>query len=158
MILLQWYGDWLGIRTFNTCGYVGFVNCGVKTMRIAELRPVCNLTMRWLGHKQRAKGILRWFHGMGNQPHRMKWFLDGKYNLKAKHITDSTSKPTSSVQQPTLDHCIRHASRQTSARVTTSIAKWIAKDCRSVSIVADQVLKEVIRIATSDPSFELPSR
>lgn len=81
-----------------------------------------------------------------------------KYHLKAKHITDSTSKPTSSVRQPTLNQCIRHVSRQTSARLTTSIAKWIAKDCHPVNIVVDQGLKEVIRIATSDPSFELPSR
>lgn len=84
-----------------------------------------------------------------------------KYHLKAKHITGSnvTSNLTSLVQQPTLDQCIpRCVNTHTSARLTTSIAKWIAKDCRPVNIVTDQGLKEVIRIATSDPSFELPSR
>ncbi|KAJ8375317.1 hypothetical protein SKAU_G00058970 [Synaphobranchus kaupii] len=49
-------------------------------------------------------------------------------------------------------------SKATTEKLTNSIAKWVAADCRPISIVEDEGLKEAFQIASSDPNFQLPSR
>ncbi|KAK7890933.1 hypothetical protein WMY93_022896 [Mugilogobius chulae] len=39
-----------------------------------------------------------------------------------------------------------------------AIAKWVATDCRPIAIVEDHGLREILRIASRDPSYELPCR
>ncbi|KAL7869510.1 hypothetical protein AOLI_G00134980 [Acnodon oligacanthus] len=46
----------------------------------------------------------------------------------------------------------------TSNKSTVAIAKWIATACRPVNIVEDEGLCDIIRIASKDTSYELPSR
>lgn len=49
-------------------------------------------------------------------------------------------------------------SKSTTEKLTNTIAKWIAADCRPISIVEDQGLQEAFQIMASDPTFQLPSR
>ncbi|KAM3850330.1 E3 SUMO-protein ligase ZBED1-like, partial [Diretmus argenteus] len=46
----------------------------------------------------------------------------------------------------------------TRRKLTTAIAKWVATACRPISIVEDVGLREIIRIASNDWTYELPSR
>src|SRR4029434_5030833 len=43
-------------------------------------------------------------------------------------------------------------------KVTNAVAVWFAGDCRPINIVVDGGLTEVIRIASGDNSYDLPSR
>ncbi len=90
-----------------------------------------------------------------------------KYHLRAKHIFADVSKDasaekasTSHARQRTLDECSRGklVNKTTTAKLTNSITKWIATDCRPISIVQDRGLQDIIQIATGDPSYQLPSR
>uniref|UniRef100_A0A3Q3X9E9 HAT C-terminal dimerisation domain-containing protein n=1 Tax=Mola mola TaxID=94237 RepID=A0A3Q3X9E9_MOLML len=49
-------------------------------------------------------------------------------------------------------------SKSTTDKLTNSLAKWIAVDCRPLSVVDDQGLEAVLQIASSDPTYELPCR
>ncbi|XP_070761682.1 E3 SUMO-protein ligase ZBED1-like [Enoplosus armatus] len=49
-------------------------------------------------------------------------------------------------------------SKTTSDRLTSSLAKWIALDCRPLLVVEDKGLENVLQIATCDPTFQLPCR
>lgn len=89
------------------------------------------------------------------------------YHLNAKHVEVASSNPSSSaanvsssdaLRQPTLTELSHRMSKSTSERVTNSIARWIAVDCRPVSIVEDKGLKRAFQIASSDPTFNPPSR
>ncbi|XP_060766177.1 E3 SUMO-protein ligase ZBED1-like [Neoarius graeffei] len=46
----------------------------------------------------------------------------------------------------------------TKNKLTAAIAKWVATACRPVSIVDDEGLTEIIRIASNDWTYETPSR
>ncbi|XP_062381388.1 E3 SUMO-protein ligase ZBED1-like [Sardina pilchardus] len=46
----------------------------------------------------------------------------------------------------------------TSSKLTQAIAKWIATSCRPVYVVEDEGLCDIIRIASGDLTYELPSR
>ena len=52
----------------------------------------------------------------------------------------------------------KRMSKATTEKLTNSIAKWVAADCRIISTVEDESLKEAFQIASSDPNFQLPSR
>ncbi|RVE68512.1 hypothetical protein OJAV_G00093430 [Oryzias javanicus] len=84
-----------------------------------------------------------------------------KYHLLAKHPTlqGSSAQPSRLTKQVTLDG-LRQKSMpaSTTSKLSTAVAKWIAKACRPVNIVEDEDLCEIIRIASNDPTYQLPSR
>ncbi|XP_078111814.1 E3 SUMO-protein ligase ZBED1-like [Sander vitreus] len=82
------------------------------------------------------------------------------YHLRAKHIINVTKVDASSLRQSSILESAtrRPADKTKSQKITTALAKWVATNCRPVSIVEDSGLKEVLRIACSDPSYTLPSR
>ncbi|KAL6460172.1 hypothetical protein MHYP_G00319310 [Metynnis hypsauchen] len=80
-------------------------------------------------------------------------------NLAAKCIP-STSKQS---RQSTLDRMsgfkLRNKmSKSTSDKLTNSLARWIAVDCRPLSVVEDKGLQEALQTASAEASYELPSR
>ena len=83
------------------------------------------------------------------------------YHLRAKHSTvNVTQVDASGLRQSTiLESATRRPVDKTkSKKVTTALAKWVATNCRPVSIVEDLGLTEVRRLACCDPSYTLPSR
>ncbi|KAK0142439.1 Zinc finger BED domain-containing protein 1 [Merluccius polli] len=68
------------------------------------------------------------------------------------------SATLSTPRQSTLAEFGKRMSKATTEKLTNSIAKWVAADCRPISIVEDEGLKEAFQIASSDPNFQLPSR
>nr|XP_014267406.2 zinc finger BED domain-containing protein 1-like [Maylandia zebra] len=79
------------------------------------------------------------------------------YHLRAKHPTESTS---TGPRQSTLQEygaCGR-ITKNVREKVTNSLVVWIAKNCRPVSIVEDDGLREVIRAASGDECYNLPLR
>ncbi|XP_068197082.1 E3 SUMO-protein ligase ZBED1-like [Antennarius striatus] len=68
------------------------------------------------------------------------------------------SATVGSLRQPTLAKFGKQMSEATADKLTNSIAKWVAVDCRPISIVEDEGLKEAFQIASSDSNFQLPSR
>lgn len=79
------------------------------------------------------------------------------YHLRAKHPTETTS---TGPRQATLQECATRGriSKPVSDKLTNSLVTWIAKNCRPVNIVEDDGLREVIRTASGDTSYNLPSR
>ena len=55
-------------------------------------------------------------------------------------------------------HFSRKITRPVREKVTNAVAVWVAGDCRPINIVEDGGLTEVIRIASGDNSYDLPSR
>ena len=93
------------------------------------------------------------------------------YHLRSKHAFVSTSSSSSSsatpplqvsvTRQPTLldvSEKTRPLGNAKCSSVTDAIARWIAMNCRPINICTDDGLQEVIRIASSDPTYTLPSR
>ncbi len=82
-----------------------------------------------------------------------------KHHLNAKHVFvgASTSGVTPGLRQTTLTER-RALSKSTSDKLTDTIAKWIAKDCRPINIVEDMGFKEVLKVATLDTFHKPPSR
>src|SRR4029434_6739160 len=78
------------------------------------------------------------------------------YYLNAKHPTESS--PRLDGRQPTLHDFSRKIFRPVREKVTNALAVWVAGDCRPINIVGDGGLTEVIRIASGDNSYDLPSR
>src|SRR4029434_5017559 len=74
------------------------------------------------------------------------------YHLNAKHSTESS--PRLIDRQPTLHGFFRKITRPLREKVTI----WVAGDCQPINIVEDSGLIEVIRIASGDNSYDLPSR
>ncbi|XP_063324964.1 E3 SUMO-protein ligase ZBED1-like [Pelmatolapia mariae] len=79
------------------------------------------------------------------------------YHLRAKHPTESTSTRP---RQSTLQEYGARAriTKNVREKLTNSLVVWIAKNCRPVSIVEDDGLREVIRAASGDECYNLPSR
>ena len=78
------------------------------------------------------------------------------YHLNAKHPTESS--PRLDDRQPTLHDFSRKITRPVREKVTNAVAVWVAGDCRPINIVENGGLTEVIRIASGDHSYDLPSR
>src|SRR4029434_891517 len=78
------------------------------------------------------------------------------YHLNAKHLTESS--PRLDGRQPTLHDFSRKLTRAVRDKVTNAVAVEVACDCRHINIVEDGGLTEVIRIASGDNSYDLPSR
>lgn len=82
-----------------------------------------------------------------------------KYHLMAKHTADAESSHPPRQRQTTLDSFQqRRMDNSTSNILTTAIAKWVATACRPVNVVEDEGLLEIIRIASNNSTYELPSR
>ncbi|XP_051797253.1 E3 SUMO-protein ligase ZBED1-like [Acanthochromis polyacanthus] len=80
-----------------------------------------------------------------------------KYHLEHKHPGSSSPKATASLRQTTLTER-RPMTNSTKEKLTNTIAEWIAKDCRPISIVEDKGLAKSIRVASLDPSYKPPCR
>src|SRR4029434_8463141 len=78
--------------------------------------------------------------------------LSLSYHLNAKHPTERS--PRLDDRQPTLHDFSRKVTRPVREKVTICVRG----DCRSINIVEDGGLTEVIRIASGDNSYDLPSR
>src|SRR4029434_8339417 len=78
------------------------------------------------------------------------------YHLNAKHPTDRS--PRLDGRQPSLHDFSMEITRPVREKVTNAVAVWVAGDCRPINIVEDSGLIEVIRIASGDNSYDLPSR
>src|SRR4029434_4790738 len=78
------------------------------------------------------------------------------YHLNAKHPTESS--PRLDGRQPSLHDFSMEITRPVREKVTNAVAVWVAGDCRPINIVEDSGLIEVIRIASGDNSYDLPSR
>nr|XP_054591163.1 E3 SUMO-protein ligase ZBED1-like [Nothobranchius furzeri] len=81
-----------------------------------------------------------------------------KYHLLAKHTADAESPPPHRKQTTLESFQQRRLDNSTSCKLSTAIAKWVATACRLINIVEDEGLLDVIRIASSDSTYELPSR
>src|SRR4029434_10759904 len=78
------------------------------------------------------------------------------YHLNAKHPTESS--PRLDGRQPTLYDFSSTITTPVREKVTNALAVWVAGDCWTINIVKDVGLTEVIRIASGDNSYDLPSR
>src|SRR4029434_6679393 len=81
--------------------------------------------------------------------------LSLSYHLNAKHTTESSTRLDG--RQPTLYDFSSKITRPVREKVTNALAVWVAGDCRTINIVKDVGLTEVIRIASGDNSYDLPS-
>jgi hypothetical protein len=82
-----------------------------------------------------------------------------KYHLNAKHLvassqvraaSDPEAGASSQPRQTTLDQAFKHEmSKSTCDRPTNSLAKWIAMDCRPVSVVEYRDLLETLQMVSS---------
>src|SRR4029434_4284309 len=88
--------------------------------------------------------------------HRSSSSLSYQYHLNAKHPTESS--PRLDGRQPTLHDFSRKITRPVREKVTNAVTVLVAGDCRPINIVEDGGLTEVIRIASGDNSYDLPSR
>src|SRR4029434_7961883 len=68
------------------------------------------------------------------------------YHFNAKHPTESS--PRSDGRPPTLYDFSSKITRPVREKVTNALAVWVAGDCRTINIVKDVGLTEVIRIAS----------
>uniref|UniRef100_A0A8C1D0C7 Uncharacterized protein n=2 Tax=Cyprinus carpio TaxID=7962 RepID=A0A8C1D0C7_CYPCA len=78
------------------------------------------------------------------------------YHLKAKHPTETIS---TGPRQCKLQECVRgKMTRSVSDKVMNALVIWIAKNCRPINIVDDDGLRDIIRTASGDASYNMPSR
>ena len=72
-----------------------------------------------------------------------------KYHISAKHalVSASSSGACPGLLQTTLTE-----------NLTKIIAKWTAKDCRTINIVEVKGLAEVLQVASRDTFYKPPSR
>lgn len=81
-----------------------------------------------------------------------------RYHLKAIHaVKAEQSFEAPRFRQTTLVYGGR-VDQQKGKRLVEAIAKWVASACRPINIVEDPGLRDVLRIATNDAAYELPSR
>ncbi|XP_019750074.1 uncharacterized protein LOC109530642 isoform X1 [Hippocampus comes] len=87
-----------------------------------------------------------------------------KYHLHAKHRVDVSSSFNERKDQfrrcltPLNARSGTTAENQRQEEITNAIAKWLAADCRPVSVVDDVGLRNLFRIATNDRRYVIPSR
>src|SRR4029434_8996817 len=75
--------------------------------------------------------------------------------LERRHVLcRSETSPMLDNRQPTL----HDFSRKTTRPVREKVTIWVAGDCRPINIVEDSGLIEVIRIASRENSYDVPSR
>ncbi|XP_077435260.1 uncharacterized protein phf11 isoform X1 [Vanacampus margaritifer] len=87
-----------------------------------------------------------------------------RYHLNALHTVDVRNPYRETTGDPDLwltplnETCGITAEKQRHEDLTNAIAKWLATDCRPISVVDDVGLRNVFRIATNDRKYEIPSR
>ena len=62
------------------------------------------------------------------------------------------------MRQTTLTEQRRPLIKCACDKLTSTVAKWIAKSCRPINIVEDEGFTEVLRVATGDSSIKAPQR
>ena len=80
-----------------------------------------------------------------------------KYHLNAKHALVGEGS-SSGMRQTTLTEQRRPLTKSACDKLTSTVAKWIAKSCRPINIVEDEGFTEVLRVATGDSSIKAPQR
>ena len=60
------------------------------------------------------------------------------------------------MRQTTLTEQRRPLIKSACDKLTSTVAKWIAKSCRPINIVEDEGFTEVVRVATGDSSIKPP--
>ncbi len=80
-----------------------------------------------------------------------------RYHVNAKHAFAGPSGSASGLRQTTLN-VRRPLTKSASDNLTNTIAKWIAKDCRPISIVEDSGFLDVLQVASQDSYYKPPSR
>ena len=60
------------------------------------------------------------------------------------------------MRQTTLTEQRRPLIKCACDKLTSTVAKWIAKSCRPINIVEDEGFTEVVRVATGDSSIKAP--
>src|SRR4029434_140186 len=65
---------------------------------------------------------------------------------------------SSGMRQTTLTEQRRPLIKSACAKLTSTVAKWIAKSCKPIHIVEDVGFTEVLRVATGDSSIKAPRR
>lgn len=91
-----------------------------------------------------------------------------RYHLNAKHAAASTDAGANVScgprdkrkrrNQTTINQKTELTCKSTADKLTNSLAKWIAVDCRPLSLLQDKGLENALQIALSDPSYELPCK
>ena len=81
-----------------------------------------------------------------------------KYHLMAKHTADANSPRPRQSQVTMDDFRQKRMDATTKNTLTAAIANWVATACRPVNVVEDEGLADIIRIASNDWTYELPSR
>ncbi|XP_077393632.1 uncharacterized protein phf11 isoform X1 [Festucalex cinctus] len=87
-----------------------------------------------------------------------------RYHLNALHTVDVRNPYRETTGEPNLwltpldETCGITTEKQRHEDLTNAIAKWLATDCRPISVVDDVGLRNVFRIATNDRKYEIPSR
>ncbi|XP_059190842.1 E3 SUMO-protein ligase ZBED1-like [Centropristis striata] len=89
--------------------------------------------------------------------------LIGKFTFKqlpnGSIDKSKASSPPPRHSQATIDGFRqKHLDTTTKNKLTAAIAKWVATACRPVNVVEDEGLVDIIRIASNDWTYELPSR
>ena len=62
------------------------------------------------------------------------------------------------MRQTTLTEQRRPLIKSACDKLTSTVAKWIAKSCRPINIVEDEGFTEVLRVATGDSSIKALQR
>src|SRR4029434_6865744 len=62
------------------------------------------------------------------------------------------------MRQTTLTEQRKPLIKSACDKLTSTVAKWIAKSCRPINIIEDEGFTEVLRVATGDSSIEVPQR
>ncbi len=80
-----------------------------------------------------------------------------RYHVNAKHAFAGPSGSASGLR-PDHAECSQAINKSASDNLTNTIAKWIAKDCRPISIVEDSGFLDVLQVASQDSYYKPPSR
>ncbi|XP_023696650.1 E3 SUMO-protein ligase ZBED1-like [Paramormyrops kingsleyae] len=82
------------------------------------------------------------------------------YHLKVKHAGAESGRSSDSAWQGTIHEYMtsQPVSCAKAEALADAISRWIACDCRPLSIVEDEGFLNTIRLASSDVTYTLPSR
>ena len=105
---------------------------------------VCTHCMKELKYNRSLTSLK--YHLNAKHPLVGDSFTSSKYHLKFLRFVGDSSASSGSCQ--TTQNKWRPISKSTSDKLTDTIAKWVAKDCRPTCIVEDMVFNDVLRLAS----------